>query len=124
MLNNLLSVALNSIRRTPIQIMKYSAQTVGFGGIEQSTYSAPITVNDTIAQPVKNSDYARLGLDFQKAYFTFFVKSDAISLEDTNATPDKIIYNGKTWVVVKTKRWYPYDGWTQVIAVAEKDYSK
>ena len=121
---NLLNQALAVLRRTPITYEKYVSLNVGFGGIAQNSYDAPINVSNAIAQPLNNRAYKDYGLDFQKRYIRIFLSCDALSLEEANASPDRITYNGSTWIVISVKQWYLYDGWNEIIAIAEKDYSK
>lgn len=121
---NLLNQALATLRKTPISYEQYASQNVGFGGVAQNSYNAPITVSNAIAQPLSNRLYKDYGLDFQKRYMRFFLSSNALALENSNASPDRITYEGTTWIVVSVKQWYLYDGWNEIIAIAEKDYNK
>lgn len=71
---NLLNQALATLRKTPIIYEQYASQNVGFGGVAQNSYNAPITVSNAIAQPLSNKLYKDYGLDFQKRYMRFFFK--------------------------------------------------
>lgn len=121
---NLLNQALATLRKTPISYEQYASQNVGFGGVAQNSYNAPITVSNAIAQPLSNKLYKDYGLDFQKRYMRFFLSSNALALENSNVSPDRITYEGTTWIVISVKQWYLYDGWNEIIAIAEKDYNK
>ena len=121
---NLLNQALAVLRKTPITYEQYASQNVGFGGVAQNSYNAPITVSNAIVQPLSNRLYKDYGLDFQKRYIRIFLSSNALALENGNASPDRITYEGSTWIVISVKQWYLYDGWNEIIAIAEKDYNK
>lgn len=123
-MNNLLNIALRAIPSTTIQYEKYLASGIGFGGIAKNTYDAPKTIINAVAQPLSNKLYKEYGLDFQKRYMRFFASCDMLALEYDNASPDRITYDGTKWIVVQVKRWHSYNGWSEIVAIAEKDYNK
>lgn len=65
-----------------------------------------------------------MGWTFRSVICGFFLSSNALALENSNASPDRITYEGSTWIVISVKQWYLYDGWNEIIAIAEKDYNK
>ena len=122
MFSGLLSRALNLIRRTPVEYLKF-AGVKSEGGLDIPQYAEPVSVSDAIAQPLNNAVYKELGLDFQKEYFTVWVKEDALALEGGGREyPDRLVFHGKTWIIEKVRRWHEYDGWNEIICVAQKDY--
>lgn len=117
---NLLNTALSIIPPVSFSYMKWLGKETNELGIEVPRYGEPIEVEGH-CQPTTNSMYASLGLDLEKNYNSFWIPSNVVSL-DEQTNPDKITFGGSNWIVIKTVDWFSYDGWTEVIAVKEKDY--
>lgn len=120
---NLLSRALNVIPSTPIYWLKYNGRTINEMGIEVATYNTPVLINKASCQPIENREYESLKLNLQKKYLRVFATAD-ISVFENTGSPDKIIYDKKSWTVVSNQRWNPYDSWNELICVQDKsDFS-
>lgn len=117
---NLLNTALSIIPPVSFSYMKWLGKETNELGIEVPRYGEPINVVGH-SQPTNNYMYSTLGLDLDKNYRSFWIPNDVVSM-DEQKNPDKIVYSGETWIVIKTNAWFDYDGWTEVVAVKEKDY--
>lgn len=120
MLSNILNLALGVIRPVQFQYQEYITSTINSIGIKQPSYSQPKTVSGSI-QPVNTGVYQAYGLDFMKEYIRVYVPAEVRSI-DRQATPDRIIFQGKTYVIIQCQAWHFYDGWNELIAVRDKDY--
>lgn len=123
MLNNLLNLALRVIKKTPVSYEKFKENAPGFGGVMQPQYEEPKTVLNAICEPLTNEMYKELGLDFQKEYFRVFMQGNANVLDGGKPSPDRLTFNGKTWIVIKNQVWSEYDGWCEIVCVNQKDYA-
>ena len=117
---NLLNTALSVIPPVSFSYSRWIGKTTSEIGLEVPQYADPVEVEGH-CQPTTNSMYASLGLDLEKNYKSFWIPSNVVSI-DEQTNPDKITFGGSNWIVIKTVDWFSYDGWTEVIAVKEKDY--
>lgn len=84
-----------------------------------SSYQEPVTCHGSI-QSVPQDMYERLGLDWEKNYILVYSPNDIKGL-DGQQSPDKLVFGGKNWKVVRVTPWHSYDGWTEVLAVEMGD---
>jgi hypothetical protein len=117
--NNLLNKALNLIPPESYLYYEFLGDTVNELGIKAPTYAAPKTIRGSVQSP-ENSLYQQLGLSLDKNYKIFY---GAISIKgnETQPQPDRFLYDGKLFEVVKNTNWFNYDGWSGVLAIEIKN---
>lgn len=118
-MNNLLNSALSIIPRVPFQVQKFQSETINAIRVKVAAYSAPVDVFG-IVEAVDNAAYQQLGLEFGKNYIQVWGEIGMLGL-DKQEIADRILFNGKTFNVVKSTDWLFYNGWSSVIAVENKD---
>lgn len=116
MFNNLLNQALTLIPKQKFTFCKYQGQTVNKLGIKQDVYAAGIEFEGSV-QAVEQAMYEKLGLQWSKKYIQIYSSLDIRNTDNDQVSPDKIIWNGKEYLVTKVTNWYLQDGWTNIIAV-------
>jgi len=117
-MNNLLQMAMNIIPRVQFQHKAFVSQEPNDIGFVIPTYGDPVTVWGCV-QAVENSAYTQLGLEFGKNYISVWGQIAMLGI-DKQEVADQIIYDSKTFNVVKSTDWMNYNGWTSVIAVEVK----
>lgn len=116
MFNNLLNQALTLIPKQKFTFCKYQGQTVNELGIKQEVYAAGIEFEGSV-QAIEQAMYEKLGLQWSKKYIQIYSSLDIRNTDNTQISPDKVIWNGKEYIVTKVTNWYLQDGWTNIIAV-------
>lgn len=116
MFNNLLNQALTLIPKQKFTFCKYQGQTVNELGIKQEEYAAGIEFEGSV-QAIEQAMYEKLGLQWSKKYIQIYSSLDIRNTDNTQISPDKVIWNGKEYIVTKVTNWYLQDGWTNIIAV-------
>lgn len=116
---NLLKQALKLIPPEKFEYLKFKSETVNSFGISLPTYAEPVTVSGS-AQTPELYLYQQLGLELEKNYRTFYASID-IKGNEVNPQPDRFIYKGRVYEVVKNSPWFEYDGWCGVLAVELKE---
>lgn len=117
--NNLLKKALKLIPPESYLYYEFLDETVNELGVSVPTYANPVSVSGSVQSP-ENSLYNQLGLSLDKNYKIFY---GAISIKgnEVQPQPDRFLYDGKIYEVVKNSNWFNYDGWSGVLAVELKD---
>ena len=118
-MNNLLASALSIIPRVPFQVQKFDTEAINDLGYKVPVFSAQIDALG-IVEAVDNATYQQLGLEFGKNYIQVWGELEMLGL-DKQEIADRIIFNGKTFNVVKSTDWLFYNGWSSVIAVEDKN---
>lgn len=116
MFNNLLNQALSIIPKQKFTFCKFKSQTVNDYGIKQDVYETGIEFEGSV-QAVEQAMYEKLGLEWSKKYIQVYSSLDIRNMDNDQVSPDKIIWNGKEYIVIKVTNWYLQDGWTNIIAV-------
>lgn len=116
MFNNLLNQALTLIPKQTFTYCKFAGATVNDGGIKQDTYETGIEFQGSV-QAIEQAMYEKLGLQWSKKYIQIYSSLDIRNMDNDQVSPDKIIWNGKNYIVTKVTNWYMQDGWTNIIAV-------
>jgi hypothetical protein len=111
-------MAMRIIPRVQFQVKKFVSQEISDIGFVVSTYDEPVTVWGCV-QAVDNSAYQQLGLEFGKNYISVWAEIAMLGI-DKKEVADQIIYDSKTFNVVKSTDWINYNGWSSVIAVESK----
>lgn len=113
--SNILNMAMSVIATQAVDYYAYAYRTVNDIGLDVAGYQDPVTIYGSV-QAVPRSVYQERGLDLQKNYVNFFVRSDAIDLHrDTSG--DQFRYSGKVFQLISTTNWYGQDGWVEVLCV-------
>lgn len=116
--SNILALALSVIAPTTVTYHKALSRTTNAVGQYVTQYDEGVCVDGSL-QPVPQSMYAQLELDFSKQYYTFY-STTPISDVERDATPDKIVYMGAEYVTVSRSDWSSIDGWNGVMFVKVK----
>lgn len=116
--SNLLKKALKIIASESYQYEQYIDEEINSQGVKVPTYARPITLTGSVQSP-ENSLYEQMGLSLDKNYKIFYGPAN-IKGNEAQPQPDRFIYNGKTYEVVKNSNWFNYDGWCGVLAVEIK----
>ena len=117
MFGNLFNLATTVIPPETAQYIEFKGNTVNEIGLSVPTYAEPVEIKASI-QPVGDSSYKDLGLDFQKEYYTVYSNQRMHGLNE-QSQPDKLYFHGKDFIVQKTCYWNEYDGWGYVLAVRD-----
>lgn len=120
MFNNLLNQALSIIPKQSFTYIKYQGQTINELGIKQDVYDTAIEVQGSV-QAISQDMYEKLGLDWSKKYIQIYSSLDIRNTDNDQVSPDKIVWNGKNYLVTKATNWYQQDGWTNIIAVEQTE---
>lgn len=120
MFGNLLNKALSIIPKQKFTFCKYQGQTVNEIGIKQDVYDTGIECEGSV-QAVEQAMYEKLGLQWSKKYIQIYSSLDIRNTDADQVSPDKVIWNGKEYIVTKVTNWYLQDGWTNIIAVENKE---
>lgn len=122
MFDDLLEQALELIPSQPFEFCKWLSKTVNEQGIMVNNYAAPVPCEGSI-QAVDQALYEKLGLDFEKqyraVYASIFMKGTDIA-EGQN-TPDRLVFEGRNWKVIRNTPWYSADGWCGVLVVEDTE---
>lgn len=116
MFNNLLNQALTLIPKQTFTYCKFKSQTVNDYGTKQDVYETGIEFQGSV-QAIEQAMYEKLGLQWSKKYIQIYSSLDIRNTDNQQVSPDKIIWNGKEYIVIKVTNWYVQDGWTNIIAV-------
>ena len=116
--SNLLKKALKIIASESYQYEQYIDEEINSQGVKVPTYARPITLTGSVQSP-ENSLYEQMGLSLDKNYKIFYGPAN-IKGNEAQPQPDRFVYNGKTYEVVKNSNWFNYDGWCGVLAVEIK----
>lgn len=117
MLPNLFNLATAVIPPETIEYIQFLGNEVNEIGLSVPNYAEPVSIKASV-QPLGDTAYKELGLDFQKEYYTVYSNQKMSGLNE-NPHPDKLIFHGKSFVVQKTTYWNVYNGWGSVLAVKD-----
>lgn len=122
MFNNLLSQAFKLIPQQDFQYCKWESKTVNEQGIMINSYASPVAYKGSI-QAVDQALYEKLGLDFEKQYRMVYasVFMHGVDVSSEQNTPDRLIFEGKNWKVIRNTPWYSADGWCGVLVVEDTE---
>jgi len=117
--NNLLKAAQRLIPKQSFKYLKYLENEVNDFGVCVPVYDKAVVVKGNIIAP-ELSLYEAFGLDFAKNYRQIFVSLN-VSGNETQAQPDRFIFDDKVWEVVQNNPWYEFNGWNSVLVVEIKE---
>lgn len=115
--SNLLGLALGTIGKTPASWLRFLARAEDEMGNYVSSYADPVTIHGSL-QPVSSSRLIHLGLDINRAYFSFF-SSSAVTGVQRDSSGDILEIAGRRYQVLDAgdSDWRSVDGWSEVIIV-------
>ena len=119
MFNNLLNQALNIIPKQTFTYYKFKSVEANDIGLRQIVYESPVELQGSV-QAVPQDMYEKLGLDWSKKYISIHCSTDIRNTDNEQVAPDKVVWNGKNYLVTKQTNWYTQDGWNKVIAVEDE----
>lgn len=114
-ISNLLNLAHSVIMPTGFDYYSFISRTPNAIGYDVNTFAAPVKQYGSV-QPVQQNMYQQLGLDFNHAYFTFFVSRDVVEVT-RDVSADYILWNGKKYKCLSKMDWYAGDGWVSVLCI-------
>lgn len=117
MFGNLFNIAISVIPPETAQYVQFTGETVNQIGLSVPSYAEPIDIEASI-QPLGDTAYKDLGLDFQKEYYTVYSNQRMHGINEQKH-PDKLKFHGKEFTVQKTTYWNEYDGWGSVLVVKD-----
>lgn len=117
MFGNLFNLATSVIPPETAQYVQFLGNTVNEIGLSIPSYAEPVEITASI-QPVGDTAYKDLGLDFQKEYYYVYSNQRMHGLNE-QTQPDKLNFHGKVFTVQKTCYWNEYDGWGYVLVVKD-----
>lgn len=139
MFNNLLNTALSVIPKQKFIYMKYIDTRVNDLGIKEDFYDKPIEAEGSV-QAIQQNMYQQFGLDFSRKYIKVLCSLDIREFDKNNVfktsehnfmdhnqkqvSSDKILWNGKEYLVENVTDWYAQDGWKRIIAVEQENNNR
>jgi hypothetical protein len=97
------------------QYLAYATRTLNSIGLYTTTFSPAQTLQGSV-QPVARRLYEYMGLNFQKDYYLVYVSQNVLDV-DRGVSGDQIIYNGLTLNCESLTKWFPQDGWVEILCV-------
>ena len=118
-LPNLLEKALGVLPNVVFHYRHFTGFTVNEMRVRVPEYAEGWQVCRGMVQPVAQTDYKDMGLDFAKRYVTAWGSIPLKTLTDQEM-PDQIKYLGHIYNITTLTRWRPYNKWNTVVAVEDK----
>lgn len=116
--SNLLATALTVIAQQTVQYLAVTGRTTNAAGLDVSTYADPVDRRGSF-QPVPRQYFAQMGLDYTKAYYTWYDPSGPVQDVARDTSGDRIIFNGLLFEAVSSNDWTPVDGWSGTLFVSQ-----
>lgn len=113
--SNILEDALDIIGVQNFLYYQYLGRVTNSIGLDVPSRTPGLSVSGSF-QPVPQSLYAQMGLDFQKYYANFYVPQNVIDIE-RDSSGDHFSYNGKLFQVESRTDWHGVNGWVSFLAV-------
>lgn len=122
MFNNLLNQAFKLIPQQDFQFCKWNSKSVNEQGIMINTFDAPVSCKGSI-QAVDQALYKELGLDFEKQYRLVYasVFIQGLDASKQQNTPDRLVFEGRNWKIIRNTPWHSADGWCGVLVVEDTE---
>lgn len=120
MFGNLLKIASSIIPQQTFVYYKFNKAQANDIGVVEDTYDDGVILEGSV-QAISQDMYQKLGLDFSKKYISIHTSADIRNVDSSQPSPDKVVWNGKEYLIVKVSNWYQQDGWVKVVAVEEPE---
>jgi hypothetical protein len=75
-----------------------------------------VQITNCSVQPVNSKRYAEMGLDYAKAYVTWYVPADVLGV-GRDVSGDQIEWNGCRYQCQSDWDWFGQDGWKEVLCI-------
>lgn len=118
MIGNLLTLAMGVTGSQTVQWQRFKSRTTNAAGHKVPVYYDAASLRGSV-QPVPQSRYQALGLDFAKEYVTLYTLAGVVGVERDGAG-DRIVWNGKTYNAESDTDWTAQAGWRAVLCVRIK----
>ncbi|MBP5286401.1 MAG: hypothetical protein J6Z08_00705 [Elusimicrobiales bacterium] len=115
---SLLEEALESLPRKTFSYRKWLSRTQNAAGIWVNHYGPETEAYGSI-QPIEQSRYAQLGLDFEKKYLRIY--TNAPVRYTGQLASDMIIIDGVKYKIENEAQWQQYDGWTAATITEDRE---
>lgn len=102
---DILADALRQIETQTIQYQSFLRSDINEYGYEVPIFSDLTTIEASV-QPVTQIMMYRLGLDFDKIYFSVWSQAD-LKNSGRDRVADRVIYNGRLFDVINVDDWQP-----------------
>jgi hypothetical protein len=112
---NLLALAHRVIPPQRVEWQRVTSRAENAAGYTVSTYAAAVPIRGTV-QPVPQTKYQALGLDFNREYVALHTPAGVVSV-GRDESGDRITYNGSTYLCESLTDWHAQAGWAVVVAV-------
>lgn len=112
---NILNLALSVIAPQTLQYYEFISRVGNEIGVINNNYKPPVNISGSF-QPVPNSVYSYMGLDFKKEYWMFYASSNMLNLTRGRAG-DRLVFQNKTYEIMDADEWFAIDGWNGVLCV-------
>lgn len=114
-LGNLLALAQGVVGVQPVTWARMTGRAENGAGYTVATYAPAVAIQGTV-QPVPQTKYQALGLDFNREYVTLYTPAGVVSV-GRDESGDRIMYNGATYKCESSTDWSGQAGWVAVVAV-------
>ncbi|ASG88408.1 phage collar protein [Salmonella enterica] len=111
--SNLLNLALSVIGSQALEYHAFTGRQTNAAGYDVAEYAEPMPVVGSF-QPVPRTQYANLGLDYQKTYWNFYVSADVIDVA-RDVSGDQFAFDGLRYQCESITPWRSIDGWNAVL---------
>ena len=113
--SNLFLMASRLIARQNVFYWKSKGRTINEIGFDITEYETPIIIQAGV-QPLQMDMYQKLGLDFQKRYYTVYFSADVMDI-NRDVSGDQLGYAGRQLQSTSGLDWFHLDGWKSVLMV-------
>lgn len=120
MFGNLLNIASSIIPQQVFTYYKFNKAEVNDIGNVVDTYDDGVILEGSV-QAISQDMYEKLGLDFSKKYISIHTSADIRNVDNSQKSSDKVVWNGKEYLITKVTNWFQQDGWNRVIAVEQTE---
>lgn len=115
---NLLALAHRAIPPRRVAWERMTGRAENAAGYTVPTYAAPVNIEGSV-QPVSQSRYQQLGLDFNREYVTLRTRAGVVAV-GRDESGDRFTYDGKVYVCLSEDDWHAQAGWAAIVAARVK----
>lgn len=116
---NILNIAMGAIGSDAAMLYRFKSRTLNDRGEWVSEYYDKTALRGSW-QPMAADRAKELGFDVTRRYYNFYCSSWPRNVSRGNE-PDKLVYNGQAFEVIKITDWIEQDGWVMVTVVQQDD---
>lgn len=119
MIGNLLSLAMSVTGRQSVKWERFKGAPENEAGYNVRTYYPAKNITGHV-QPIPQSLFTKLGLDFSKEYVTLYTPAGVVTV-DRDESGDRITYNGRIYIAEDGTDWSGQAGWSAIRCVRVKE---